>query len=304
MTGPARIFVVLALSALATWIGYVAGARSDARVAPTSVAPPSTIPAPVVAKPVQASSAAANFAGRIPELTQRADAGDRDAARALADGLARCQQLRAVEEAAISDERFLDEMRKRHAAHGTDTRSSQSDLLIAHRVEAARAQFVSTQADCAGVSRDQIRSLSHWLYEAARLGDTKSALEFGVGTFLETDMLGQLEQVPFWRDHAEEMLQRALAGGEVHALQALANAHDPMEQYAIPKLASDPVAAYTYYTVMSLLPGAQNDLADYGLERLDPQMTDTDRDEALARAADICLNDLPTICSLPASSAP
>jgi hypothetical protein len=306
VTRHARLGFVLALSALAAWVGYASGSRSGSRAMHELDASTAAAATPVraVAKPSTASGPRANLAERIPDLAERADAGDRNAARTLAEGLGRCLLLPQLEQSTFGDERYLEELRKRNAARGRDERSSKGEDAVSLRVEAARAELASTQEECAGVSREQTKSVAHWMYRAALLGDSKSALEFGIGTFISTDMLGQLEQIPFWREHSEEMLERALAGGESSALMTLAAAHDPMKSgsFDAPRYATDAAAAYAYYTAMSLLPGSQA-YADAALARLEPQLTDAERDDALAKAADICLNDLPTVCSLPASGA-
>jgi len=51
------------------------------------------------------------------------------------------------------------------------------------------------------------------------------------------------------------------------------------------------------------VPGWERSVAEDAIARLDPQLTEAERNEALAKAADICLNDLPAICDLPPSPA-
>jgi hypothetical protein len=305
VTQRARLVSLLVLTALAASIGYTAGSRAGLREPRASIgATAAQATARAVARSAKSPGASANLADRIPDLVAHADAGDRDAARTLAEGLGSCLQLPQLEESTLASERYLDDLRKRNAARDRNERASEGENAVALRLEVARATLASRKAECSGVSREQTKSVAHWLYEAALLGDSKSALEFGLGTFISTDMLGQLEQIPFWREHSEEMLERAVAGGESSALRTLAAAHDPMrpDSSDVPRFASDATASYAYYTVISLLPGS-HEYADAALERLEPELTGAERDDALARAAEICLDDLPTICTLPASGA-
>ncbi len=181
--------------------------------------------------------------------------------------------------------------------------SAERQSSARQRLDKVREDLASSRTLCAGVSREQVRSRSYWLYKAALAGDSQSALNFGTGAFIHDDMLGQLEQIPFWRDHAEDALERALAGGEKGALIALARAYDPEKDDKFGELAfaSNAVDAYAFYTALSLVPGWERSVAEDAIARLDPQLTDAERNQALAKAADICVNDLPAICDLPPS---
>ncbi|MET0230257.1 MAG: hypothetical protein ABW186_04925 [Rhodanobacteraceae bacterium] len=293
-----RIVIVLASSALAAWFGYIAGARSIAQPprAPVESAAQATSRAESVATGARKlSSETADLAARYAALAQRAEDGDRESARTLAQDLARCMQQPELERRLAYQQNWVD----RHMTNLPAERQASAR----RRLDKVREDLASARTLCAGVSREQVRSRSYWLYKAAIAGDSASALSFGTGAFIYDDMLGQLEQIPFWRDHARDALERALAGGEKGALIALARAYDPARGDKAGELAfaSSAVDAYAFYTALSLVPGWERSVAEDAIARLDPQLTEAERNEALAKAADICLNDLPAICDLPPS---
>jgi hypothetical protein len=308
---PREALLPITCCVLAAWLGYVAGARGDA--SPASASSPKTASSPR-AEPTTAAKtpspetpgAPRKLATEFADLAQRANDGDGDAAKQLARDLGRCAHTYVLESTVRLTEAAIT-----HRAVSPSIRieSNEGSDRARERLEHFRDELASAQALCDGVTRDQVKSRAHWLYLAGLAGDAESALTYGTGAFIYDDLLGQLEQIPPWRGRAEGMLQRALEGGEERALLSLARGHDPAREAndaGEPSFAPDPVAAYAYYTAMSLLSGWQRNVGEDNAARLDPELTDAERAQALAMAADICLNDLPTICSLPpsASSSP
>jgi hypothetical protein len=284
---------------LAAGLGYWAGARAlpepGARAVP--VAAKGSYPranATSEGATGRTPDAPASLSARYADLVRNADDGDREAARTLAEDLGRCMRLPDREGTIIMHDSII----ARYPA--TDRPRAGNGETLRERTEKLRQDVESDRRLCAGVTRAQIRGRAQWLYKAALAGDAKSAFEYGSGSFIHDDLLGQLEQIPFWRDHAEEMLQRALSGGNADALAALAHGYDPARDPNDVELhfAADPVAAYAYYTALSLMrKDWMRAIAEEPLARLDAGLSDAERAEALAKAAAICTS-LPDDCDL------
>ncbi|HJT98751.1 MAG TPA: hypothetical protein VJ696_10595 [Rhodanobacteraceae bacterium] len=229
---------------------------------------------------------------RFADLAHRAEDGDGEAARTLAVDLGICMRLPQYEQSIL----FHEAWKRQHPNDASDEQQPVPKAMTRFRDERDRARAL-----CAGISREQVKGRAHWLYTAALAGDAKSAFDFGSGGFLHDDLLGQLEQIPFWREHAEDMLERALAGGESDALSALARGHDPARENDADELelSNDPVAAYAYYAALARSTAGSREMAQTALARLGPELTDAERQRALARADDICMNDLPAFCGTP-----
>ena len=169
---------------------------------------------------------------------------------------------------------------------------------LAKQAESAHASAREAEEACANLTPEQIRARGHWLFRAAELGDAKSALEFGRGDFLRYEPLTHLDEVAFWRDHAESTLQHAVAGGERDALGLLAAGYDPVHERwrEGPRFDPDPVAAYAYYTAWSLTLDRIDTDVEGALDRLDRELSDADRAAARERVAEICANEVSLIC--------
>jgi hypothetical protein len=299
MTATARWTIGIASVVFAV-AGYLIGAHGDAREGAGSVATgelpaarapretPQRSDTSMIAAPAPAAPAA-----RYAELVRRAETDDRDAAVALATMLSPCAMRRFFDNETVGYEISLDE--------DSPLRPRMSEKAIATLstfAETSRAKVREAEATCEGLTPEQVLTRGHWLYRAGELGDAASALEFARGDFLRDDALAHLDEVAFWRDHAESMLQRALDGGQRDALALLAAAHDPSNEHWIdgPRFAPDPVSAYTYYLAWSLASDFIDVNVEGALDRLGDQLTEADRMRARAEAADICQNDLPLVC--------
>jgi hypothetical protein len=220
------------------------------------------------------------------ELATRADAGDRDAAVALVDRLRPCARRVMLDNEAVHMEAMLDEDSPalRHFAQHPKA----LDALAKH-AESARTASREADEACEGMTPEQVLARGHWLYRAAELGDAKSALEFGRGDFLRYEPLTHLDEVAFWRDHAESMLRRALEGGERDALALLASGYDPSREQLLegPRFAPDPVTAYAYYSVWSLSSDRIDVEVEGALARIDRELSDPDRARARAGGRDL-----------------
>jgi hypothetical protein len=291
-TSPVAVGIVCVALAL---VGYAFGrfgpARSDAMPMPT----PASDAAPVgIAKP-RSEKRTPGPATRYAELATRADDGERDAAVALVELLRPCAHRAMLDNEALHMEAMLDEdspARRHFAKH-----PKALDALAKH-AEVASASAREADDACAEMTPEQVLARSHWLYRAAELGDARSALEYGRGDFLRYEPLTHLDEVAFWRDHAESMLQRAMEGGEREALALLASGYDPSRERLLegPRFAPDPVAAYAYYTAWSLSSDRIDVQVEGALDRLDRELGETDRARAREQAAAICANDLPLVC--------
>lgn len=300
MTATARWTIGIASVALAI-AGYLIGAHGDAREEDAASVAAGGLPAANAPRETPKRSGVSMIAtpapdapvARYAELVRRAETDDRDAAVALATMLSPCAMRRFFDNETIGYEVSLDEdspLRPRMSAKALAT--------LATFAETSRAKVREAEATCEGLTPEQVLTRGHWLYRAGELGDAASALEFARGDFLREEQLALLEEVAFWRDHAESMLQRALEGGQRDALRLLAAAHDPSNERWIdgPRFEPDPVSAYAYYLAWSLASDSIDVNVEGALDRLGGQLTEAERLRARAEAADICLNDLPLVC--------
>jgi hypothetical protein len=288
-------------------VGYVIGAHAPAREQPAPVAEAGqNVPrAPSVRRDDSVSVAPGAPAGpraRYAELSRRAESGDREAAAALATMLQPCTMRRFFESEVTGYEAMLDEDA---ALRARLTRHPNAIEALSRLAETSRASAREAAGACEGLTPEQVLARGHWLYRAAELGDAASALEFGRGDFLRYEPLTHLDEIAFWRDHAEAMLQQALAGGESGALAYLAAGYERPSEPGIdgPHFVPDPVKAYTYYTLLSLTSEHADVRVEGSLDRLERQLSDADRARARAAATDICIESLPLVCD-PAAAAP
>ena len=245
---------------------------------------------------------AAGSESRYAELARRAEAGERDAATELANLLTRCAGVNANQREVISLTMMLDP-ETRH--FGNSSKDFGSSALRA-RLDEAQARLDANRTACAGTTKQQVETRAHWLYRAGELGDAQAALEFGEGTFLYPDMFDQLDQIPFWRDHAQEMLESAMRGGKHDAVLILARAYDPDPTFRadFPPIRTDPVSAYAYYYLLSSLADIVSIDTEGALARLGGDLSDAERQQATELAARLCAEDLPqSTCNfVPATS--
>jgi hypothetical protein len=95
---------------------------------------------------------------------------------------------------------------------------------------------VSARRACEGIGTDRLGAYGHWLYRSAQLGDAKAALRFGEGGWLAPNdytIIDDEAEVDFWRQHALEMMQRALAEGELRASLELAVSFGDIEGFLV-----------------------------------------------------------------------
>lgn len=244
------------------------------------------------------STTTESFAARYADLARRAEQGEAAAAREMAQTITECATLPALQSAVASFQIMLD------PASRTATRLANKPASLA-RIETSAAKAEESararSEKCAGIGPVQLQSRAHWLYLAGRSGDAHSALAFGRGDFMIGNSLDPLEQVPFWREHAEEMLRSALAGGEVEAAASLAQAYDPEGERGalqVVPLEGNALQAYAYYAVLGLAgDGEYAEAAQAALERLAPQLSVAQRVEAERLVSDICALDLGGRCN-------
>jgi len=274
---------LLVISLLTASLGYAFGDRSRSREADAPVAVVQTTSSPnAVAAKVRSTSIAARYA----DLARRADAGDGAAAIELAQALGRCLQVDPLQRSL-----FLSQLLSSDAARFAATYDERNRDAVRRFQQRLSDSLRDTGAGCEGITRAQQKSYGHWLYKAGVAGDAASAFEFGSGRFIFDDTLGNLEAVSFWREHAEDMLQRALAGGDGHALVTLADAYDPGSAPRWtegPIFDADPVKAYAYYLAGSERNRALGTGVEPRLERLESSLSDADRAAAQQLAAEIC----------------
>lgn len=287
-------FVCVAL----TVIGYAIGTRTPASP-PTQQASASpewrSVASAKPDAPKRVRGATNAPTASYADLAERADAGDRESAVALAELVRPCAMRAMLDSEALQIEALLDPDSPSRA-HFTKNPKS----LAAFEKQAENSRAIAREADeaCEGIAPEQVRARGHWLYRAAELGDAKSALEFGKGTFLQFEPLTHLDEVAFWREHAQSMLERAAEGGQRDAFLYLASGHDVAQERWIdgPRFDPDPVAAYAYYTALSLASDRIDVQVEGALDRLDRELSDADRARAREQAAAICANDLPLVC--------
>jgi hypothetical protein len=239
---------------------------------------------------------------RYATLERLAGDGDRDAAAELAKMLRPCALRATYESETVHLEAMLDEnsdLRRRYAQKPKIIES------FAKQADIARADARAAGVACAGLTPEQILARGHRLYRAGELGDAASALEFARGNFLRYAPLTHLDEVAFWRDHTESMLQRALEGGERDSARLLAQGYDPARNGWIegPRFAPDPVSAYAYYLLASLTADSIDIVVEGRLDRLDRELNDDERERARAEATEICMNELALVCDTGAPGA-
>ncbi|HEX5125021.1 MAG TPA: hypothetical protein VFV97_17385 [Rhodanobacteraceae bacterium] len=272
---------LLVISLLAAWLGYAIGERghSSERAVPAVVA--RTAPQNAIA----ANGPRTSIAARYADLARRADAGDGAAAIELARALGHCAEVDPLQRSLL-----MSQMQSNDARFAVKYDDNNRDAVRRFQQRLSDS-LRESGAGCEGITRAQQKSYGRWLYKAAEAGDAASAFEFGSGRFLFDDTLGNLEEVSFWRDHAEDMLQRALAGGDGHALFTLAEAYDPasMPRWTEgPIFDADPVKAYAYYLAGSERNRSIGTGVEPRLERLESSLSDADRAAAQQLAAEIC----------------
>ena len=294
---------MLVLACVTVLCGFVAGrflplgadASSSNTTAAQAVDDPKHSALATMSRSAMSGSSAAHYA----DLARRANQGEAAAAREMAQTVTECAALPALQGAVASLQIMLD------PASRTATRLANKPALLARIQTAAAKAEASARArseKCAGIDPAQLQNRAHWLYLAGRSGDAHSALAFGRGDFMTGNSLELLEQVPFWRGHAEEMLRSALAGGEVEAAASLARAYDPEGERGalqVVPLESDAVQAYAYYAVLGLGGNGESaEAAQAALERLAPQLSAAQRAAAERLVSDICAIDLAGRCSM------
>ena len=267
------------------------GSEPDARAPPTLAAPleaPSTTTSP--------HDAATAVRKRYADLVQRG-ATDRAAAAELARWLQDCAGR-------FGEERSLSQLRERLDPDIREGRpiSAEAQRVFDLQIARSEAEVATRRNACKGITADAMPTRGAWLYRAAKLGDTESAFAFGSGRFLYADLLNELDEIAFWRDHAEESLTMALEGGELAAARELAIAYDdaPSIMDGGPRFAPDAERAYAYYTVLLL---AGDDGWGTAIEdSLDRLASELDGDQIAAAddlASDICATDLAGACDGP-----
>jgi len=303
MTARTRTTIAVASIALAI-VGYAIGAR-------TQVQTRARVPAPSMIANASAPHAEATTIdaqppdtplARYTTLERLATDGDRDAAAGLAKMLRPCALQIMYEGEAVHFEAELDEESDLRRRFGDKPKVMESYL---QQADIARNDALAARTACDGLSPEQILARGHWLYRAGELGDAASALEFAGGDFLRYQPLTHLDEVAFWRDHAESMAQRALAGGERDAVRLLARGYDPSRDPWVegPRFAPDPVSAYEYYLLESLTGKTIDVQVEGPLDRIDALLTDDERASARAAAAEICMNELALVCDIGAHGA-
>jgi len=281
-----ELSALLVISLLAAWLGYALGERSRSREVDAPAAAVHTAPSPNAAASVLPSTGSA---ARYAELARRADAGDGAAAIELAQALGRCAQVDPLQRSLVQSQMMSRDATRFAQVYGGD--SEENREAVRRFQQRLSDRLHESGGACEGITRAQQKSYGHWLYTAGEAGDAASAFEFGSGNFIFDDTLGNLEEVSFWRDHAEDMLQRALAGGDGHALLALAEAYDPASTPRWtegPIFDADPVKAYAYYLAGSERNRSIGTGVEPRLERLESSLSDADRAAAQQLAAEIC----------------
>jgi hypothetical protein len=283
--------ILAAASVAFALLGYAIGSHEPASSAAPVGHPIAEAAQTAPTKRVMNAPSAARSAPRVryAELAERADDGDREAAAALAERLRPCAMRAMLDNEALHLDAMLDPDSPSRSHFAKNPKS-----LEAFEKQAAISQASAREADdaCVEMTPEQVLARGHWLYRAAELGDAKSALEFGRGDFLRFEPLTHLDEVAFWREHSEAMLERAVAGGERDALIFLAAGHDVKDErwFDGPRFDPDPVAAYAYYTALSLSSDRIDVQVEGALDRLDRELSDTDRTRAREQAAELCVN--------------
>jgi hypothetical protein len=283
------------MAAIGYWIGSVGEASPVGAAATAAMDSERVAQRAENATPVS-PGASADAAGRAryADLVQRAPS-DREAAVELAHWLADCASIVDVQRSTAQLRLQLDP----DARNGKPLSTTSEQHFVA-AIERGETSVAKRHAACRGVSSAQVATRSEWLYRAAKLGDAKSALEFGSGNFLAPDILNQLDEIAFWRDHAEEALDIALEGGEPAAARLLAFAYDPAPQVSegAARFAPDPERAYAYYSVMSMTAGqGMGGIIGDALERLAQSLDEAQIAEATELAASICTDDFAGLCN-------
>ena len=292
MSTVARAVLAVACLALAL-VGYAIGSHVPASSAAAAAmsAPDATHAAstkPEATKPSSTATSAPSM--RYAALAEQAEGGDRDAAVALAELVRPCAMRAMLDNEALHLDALLDPDAPSRAHFAKNPKSLEA---FEKQAGISRASARDADESCVGMTPEQIVARGHWLYRAAELGDARSAFEFGRGDFLRFEPLTHLDEVAFWREHAESMLERALAGGERDALAFLAAGHDAKQErwFDGPRFDPDPVAAYAYYLAMSLASDRVDVQVEGALDRLDRELDDADRIRAREQAAEICVSN-------------
>jgi hypothetical protein len=282
---------LLVISLLAAWLGFAMGERSRSSHAQAQAIDAEKAPTP---NAVTANVPATSIAARYADLARRAEEGDGAAARELAQALARCAKVDWTQRSLFLTQMWSD------SSHRQVYRDEPDQDAMRRLQQRLADTLRENSGACEGVTRAELKSYAHWLYKAGEAGDTASAFEFGSGGFILDDTLGQLEAIPFWRDHAQDMLQRALAQGDARALLPLAEAYDPASSprwTTGPIFDADPVQAYAYYLAASERNHSLTSGIALRLDRIEATLTDAERAEAQQRAAEICASGAGDICT-------
>jgi hypothetical protein len=302
MTPRVRTMAITIASIAMALLGYEAGridrstrstdATTHSHSAPMASASASAV-APIPSTARSSSDAGASTRDRYADLVRRG-ATDGAAAAELAQWLQTCAE-RSFEE------RSLSQLRARLDPDVRNGRpiSADAQRVFAQQIARSEAEAAARQNACDGITPDKMATRGEWLYRAAKLGDVDSALAFGSGRFLYADLMNQLDEIAFWRDHAEEALTIALEGGTPWAARELAMAYDPapMMTEGGPRFAPDAERAYSYYAVLLLCHDeGSGTMYEESLERLAAQLDEEQIAAANALAATICANDLPGQC--------
>lgn len=239
-------------------------------------------------------------------LATRAEAGDREAAERLIKEIDACRDLPELTRYAIED--ALRIRKDQRITEGPAAPEAAADLASFE----ARSGEVAATIDartllCAGIGDHRLGELGHWLYKAGELDDAKAAHRFGSGSWISVDPGDAIDDgaIEFWRAHALEMTEHALAGGELSASVELA-----VSFYDIPGLAyvsddggvsylhavlpRDPVRAAAYLRVADMT-GVCQGCTTYAMQ-MEYAAGGTAAADARAEAERICTTDLAGRC--------
>ena len=219
-------------------------------------------------------------------LAARARAGDPHASCRLAYELERCGMMRTLRWHVAGDVERAELQAWKNAP------PDKLDRLVDVRAR-QREAIAKLEVDCAGLAPSRPDEWFDWVLLSANQGSVAAASRFATrGPFVDPRMLERLDRYASYRDRAPELALRALEGGDLEIVGALADAYatpadmpyrGPLAQLIKPDLGE----AYALSRLEAMLSAEPDPPLDIRIEKLAKQLTPAQREAGEARAASL-----------------
>ena len=219
-------------------------------------------------------------------LAARARAGDAAASCRLGQDLDRCAIYPTLRWQLQEEAELREAQRKR----GVSEKQLDQDMQIG---AARRLAVEKIQALCAGLSEARVAEGFDWLLLAADQGSVAAASRFATRVpFDPAHTFEHLDRLMVYRDHAAELAQRALAGGDLAIVGPLAEAYNtppdqPYRELLAQLVPPDPVEGYALLRLQAMLGAPGTERRQYQLDQLAGRLTPAQRAAAEARATSL-----------------